>query len=128
MRFNPEFYDLEVDREFRRFFGWTGEQTWRNKIAKIEQSEQFSPADAYRGYLRQKNPLRVTIDHYFKLSRDGKTVVKHLADSEKQACAYLKLLNALAHKAPESLLNRLKGSVLDEDSVKGFLFELDLAI
>lgn len=118
MQFNPELFDREADRELRRFFGWTGEQTWRNKIAKIDKSPQFSDADAYRGYLRQKNPLMVTINHYFQITRDGKTVSKHLNDSDKQVCGYLKLLNALAHNATEPILNRLRGSVLDDDSVK----------
>jgi hypothetical protein len=31
MRFDPEIYDKKAEREFGRFFRWTGEQTWRKK-------------------------------------------------------------------------------------------------
>ena len=128
MRFNPEIHDKEAEREFRRFFRWTGEQTWRNKIDKLENAPRFSEADGYRQYLRQRNPLTVSIDHYFKLTREGKRIAKSLDDFDKRVCGYVKLLNCLAHGALPAVLNRLKGSILDDESVKGFLFELDLAI
>lgn len=128
MRFNPEIYDQEAEREFQRFFGWTGEQTWRNKIRKLESSPRLSEADVYRQYLRQRNPFTVTVGHYFNLTRDGKSVAKSLDDFDKRVCGYIKLLNGVAHSASSAMLNRLKGSILDDESVKGFLFELDIAV
>ena len=86
MRFDPEIYDKEAEREFRWFFRWTGEQTWRSKIGKLESSPRFSEADAYRQFLRQRNPLMVTIGHYFNLTRDGKTIAKSLDDFDKRVC------------------------------------------
>jgi len=41
MRFNPEILDRDAEREFRYFFRWTGEQTWRDKIDTIETSRVF---------------------------------------------------------------------------------------
>ena len=41
MRFDPDIYDKEAEREFRRFFRWTGEQTWRSKIAKVKARRVF---------------------------------------------------------------------------------------
>src|SRR6266850_1582996 len=128
MRFDPEIYDKEAEREFRWFFRWTREQTWHKKIGKLESSQCFSEADAYRQYLRQRNPLMVTIDHYFNLTRDGKTIAKYLDDFDKRICGYIKLLNRIARDASAAVLKRLIGSVIDDESVKGFLFELDLAI
>jgi hypothetical protein len=128
MRFDPELYDKETEREFQRFFRWTSEQTWRQKIGKLERSPRFSEADAYRQYLRQRNPLTVTIEHYFNLIRSGKTAAKHFDNFDKRVCGYIKLVNYIAHGASPAVLNRVKGSVLDDESVKGFLFELDIAI
>ena len=128
MRFDPDIYDKEAEREFRRFFRWTGEQTWRSKIAKVNSAPRFSDADAYRQYLRQRNPLMVTINRYFDLARDGKTIAKYLDDFDKRVCGYVKLLNWISRDVSSSILNRLIGSVIDDESVKGFLFELDLAI
>jgi len=96
MRFDPEIYDKEAEREFRWFFRWTGEQTWRKKIEKLESSPRFSDADAYRQYLRQRNPLMVAIDHYFNLTQGGKTIAKNLDDFDKRICGYLKLLNCIS--------------------------------
>jgi hypothetical protein len=98
------------------------------KIDKLESSPRFSEADAYRQHLRQRNPLTVTIDHYFKLLRDGRRITKNLDDFDKRVCGYIKLLNCMAHDASSAVLNRLKGSVFDDEAIKGFLFELDLAI
>jgi len=128
MRFDPEIYDKEAERAFRWFFRWTGEQTWHAKIEKHDKSPHFSEADAYRQYLRQRNPLMVSIDHYFQLKRNGKSIAKNLDDFDKRVCGYIKLLNCIARGASSGVLNRLKGSVIDDESVKGFLFELDLAI
>lgn len=128
MRFDPEIYDKDAERELRWFFRWTNEQIWRNKIEKLESSPHFSDADLYQQYLRQKNPLMVTVDHYFNLTRDGKSIAKNLNDFDKRVCGYIKLLNCISRGASPSVLNRLKGSILDDESVKAFLFELDLAI
>src|SRR5262249_49436475 len=110
MRFNPEIFDKEAEREFRRFFRWTGEQTWRKKIDKVEKSPCFSDADVFRQYLRQRNPFVETIGHYFDLTRNGKTIAKNLNDIDKRVCGYIKLLNCVAHSALPPALNRLKGS------------------
>src|SRR5262245_44909654 len=125
MRFDADIYDNEVEREFGRFFEWTEEQTWRTKISKIEQSPGYSEADAYRQYLRHRNPLLVCVEQYFNLSRQGKTVAKHLDDEGKKICGYIKLLNRIAYQEGKDAPNRLKGSILDDESVKGFLFEID---
>jgi hypothetical protein len=41
MRFDPEICDKEAEREFRWFFRWTGEQTWRSKIGKAKAFRVF---------------------------------------------------------------------------------------
>jgi hypothetical protein len=69
----------------------------------------------------------VCIEHYFRLSRQGKQVWKHLDAESFKICGYIRLLNRIANESPSSV-NRLKGSSFDDESVKGFLFELDIAI
>lgn len=128
MRFNPEMHDTEVGREFKRFFDWTGRERWRKKVLKYEQLPSLSVADVYRDYLRQRNPLAVCVAHYLNLSKQGKTIWKHLDAESLQMCAYIKLLNRIAQKASKNFLNRLRGNIFDDESIKGFLFELQIAI
>lgn len=66
--------------------------------------------------------------HYLELSRQGKTIRKHLDADSLQMYDYIKLLNRIAHKASDKILKRLRGSIFDDESIKGFLFELQIAI
>ncbi|MEX0804787.1 MAG: hypothetical protein WD688_15935 [Candidatus Binatia bacterium] len=128
MRFNPDVYDAEVEREFKRFFKWTGEEVWRKKTAKLKQLPRLSYVDAYREYLHNRNPLTVCIEQYFDLSQQGKLVARHLNNEIKKACGYIKLLNCIAHELSDGGLKRLRGNIADDESIKGFLFEIDIAI
>lgn len=128
MRFTPDIYDFEVEREFRRFFDWTGETVWKQKLDKLAKSPQYSAAASYREYLTAKNPLTTCVAKYFALGRKGLSIARHLDARTKKLCGYLKLLNRIAHVGREEIVKRLKGSIFDDDSVCAFLFELDLAI
>jgi hypothetical protein len=126
MRFDPYLLDRDTELEFKRFFKWTGEEVWRKKISKLEQLPRVSPS--HRGYLRQRNPLVVCVERYFNLTKEGRTVWKHLDPASLKICGYIKLLNRMAQDASANFLHRLKGSIFDDDGIKGFLYELDLAI
>ena len=43
-QFHP-YLDKEAEREFKRFFKWTGEEVWRKKILNFEQAPRLSKAD-----------------------------------------------------------------------------------
>lgn len=126
MRFDPYLLDKDAELEFRRLFKWTGEEVWHKKIVKLEQLSRGWPS--YRDYLRQRNPLVVCLERYFNLRKEGRTVWKHLDAASLKLCGYIKLLNRMAHDYSPRILNRLRGSILDDDGIKGFLYELDIAI
>lgn len=114
-------------REFRRFLGWTGEQTWKNKIDKLKKLPRLSEPNLYARYLATKNPLTSAINEFFLLERAGKSVAKHASDALLKAAGHTYVLNRIAYHGGGRLKGALKGSILDDDTVRSFLFEIDVA-
>jgi hypothetical protein len=53
---------------------------------------------------------------------------RHAAPELRKACGYLKVINALFHQGRSSLIRKLKSLLFDDETVRAFLFELDIAI
>jgi hypothetical protein len=61
------------------------------------------------------------------LEQSGKSVTKHATDTLMKAAGYMYVLNRIAHQGSEKLRHALKGPVLDDDTARSLLFEVDVA-
>lgn len=130
MKLVPEIVDKDAHKEFRRFLETTGQKKWEQKIAKINSLPFFqSPSpNAYLNYLASRNPLTRHIETYLTLERDGKLLRKHATPELMKACGYLKVINAVFHQSEPAVITKLKSILFDDDTLRAFLFELDIAI
>jgi hypothetical protein len=130
MRLIAEIFDKQVDKELRRFLSATGEKNWARKIQKFSLLPKFpepSP-NIYLNYLANRNPLVPVIDNYFQLQKNGQSIWRHLTPDFMQMCGYVKVINALLHHATPTAARKIKSIILDDETIRSFLFELQLAI
>ena len=128
MRLTPELSDRDVGKTYRRFLKWTRQNTWIDKIDKRRKMQKLSGLDLYGQYWAQKNPLLVAIEKYLSLESSAQSVRKHVDPEMAEAAGYLMVINEIAHKGDDSVRRRLMGFLLDDNAVKAFLFEVQLAI
>jgi hypothetical protein len=130
MKLIAEIVDKDAHREFRRFLEATGRSNWERKLAKINSLPTFrSPSpNAYLSYLTSRNPLVEAIQTYFFLEREGKSLHKNATPDLMKACGYLKVINAILHEGNAAAVRPVQSQVLDDETVRSFLFELDIAI
>ncbi len=119
--------DSVVTKEFHRFLSWTGERRWAKKIEKLAKLPQLSEQNLYVRYLARKNPLTSAINEFFLLDRSGKSVARHASDALMKAAGYVYVLNRIIHQGSGRLESASRGSLLDDDTVRSFLFEIDIA-
>ena len=117
----------EIPREFHRFLSWTGESAWRDKIEKFAKLSRLSDQNVYANYLAAKNPFTSAFKEFFALERSGRKVAKHAGDTLLKAAGHIIVANRVFHEGTDRLRNELKGAILDDDTVKSVLFELDIA-
>lgn len=119
--------DTVIAKELHRFLSWTGEKTWKNKIDKVKKLPRLSEQNLYVGYLAAKNPFTSAVNEIFLLNCSGKSVRKHASDALLQAAGYAYVLNRIVHRGSDRLTSGLRGSLLDDDTVRSILFEIDIA-
>jgi hypothetical protein len=129
MKLVPEIIDRDAHREFRRFLDNFGRKNWERKIAKIHALPAFrSPSpNTYRNYLANRNPLTRDIEVYLNIDREGKLLQKHLTLELMKTCGHLKIINALFHQCETSVSDKIKSILLDDETVRSFLFELEIS-
>ena len=130
MKLLPEILDKDAHKEFRRFLRTTGQTNWEKKITKINSLPFFqSPSpNAYLNHLANRNPLIRHIETYLRLEKDGKVLRNHATPDLMKACGYLKVINALFHQNETAVRPKLNSILFDDETLRAFLFELDIAI
>jgi hypothetical protein len=129
MKLIPELTDLEAHREFRRFFSNIPRRFWKQKLAKIRSLPRFAPpsANAYIAYLAHMNPLTEAIGMFLKIESRGEVVRNYLTPKLMKACGHLKIINAMFNEATPTTAKKIRSILLDDETVKSFLFEIDVA-
>ena len=129
MKLDADLIDKEAHKEFRRFLKSTGQETWERKIAKIHSLPMFRPPspNAYRTYLANRNPLTRDIAAFLEIDREGKLLRKHATEQIMKTCGYLKVVNACFSQMGAAVFSRIKSILLDDETARSFLFELDIA-
>ena len=129
MKLIAEIVDKHAHREFRRFLEATGTENWERKIAKLRSLRRRSPGpNVYSRYLASRNPLVEAIARYLSLEKDGKSLRKNATPALMKASGYLKVINAVVHEGGTTAVQKVRSLVLDDETVRSFLFELDIAI
>jgi len=130
MKLLPEIIDKDAHREFRRFLETTGKNNWERRIARINALPLLrSPSpNFYVNYLATRNPLVRPIETFLSLEREGNLLRKHATQDLMKACGYLKVVNAIFHQNDALIGQKLQSILFDDDTLRAFLFELDLAV
>lgn len=130
MKLVAEIIDKDAHREFRRFLEATGTDNWERKIGKLNSLPKFrSPSpNVYSAYLASRNPLVGAIERYLSLEKDGKSLRKNATPTLMKVSGYLKVINAVVHKGRTAAVQKVRSLVVDDETVRSFLFELDIAI
>ena len=129
MKLDAALIDKDAHKEFRRFLKNTGQAAWEKKIAKINMLPALpdpSP-NSYRRYLANRNPLTNDIAAFLKIDREGKLFRKHATEQLMKTAWYLKIANALFSQMPAQMSEKIRSILLDDETVRSFLFELDIA-
>ena len=127
MQLLPELIDKNMGKEFRNLLKLTGEGDWKRKLHKLEMLPRNSDIDLYGQYLRNKNPLLSGIEQYMSLEKSGKSIWKHKSESITRAATYAYFINRISNQGNKDLKSKIKGRLLDDDSVRALLFELDIS-
>ena len=65
---------------------------------------------------------------FLSLEKEGKLLRNHGTPELMKACGYLKVINAMFQEVQAAFIPKLKSILFDDDTVRAFLFELDIAI
>lgn len=126
MKLRLELSEKTIGKEFRQFLKLIGEENWVSKIRRFNTRRKLSELDIVGNYLAAKNPLLGAIIQYLELERRGQVVWRHRTPEILRAAGYVFVLNRLCRE-PKIGVRRIKGLLLDDDKVKPFLFEIDIA-
>lgn len=126
MKLKLEVSEKNISREFRQFLELTEETNWAAKIKKFNARPKLSELDIVGQYLAAKNPLLRAIIQYLELEKRGQVIWRHRTPEILRAAGYVFILNRLCRE-PNIGLKRIKGLLLDDDKIKPFLFEIDIA-
>lgn len=119
--------DKLMEREFRRFIAILGENTWKNKISKLEAQLNSSKTTFYSEFLISRNPVLVALKEYFDLIKQGKSIRKHKSDSLFKLLSIAHTTNKLMMEISDEGKNIIRGN-LRSDNTRPFLFELQIII
>ncbi|MCH7494605.1 MAG: hypothetical protein IH825_00730, partial [Candidatus Marinimicrobia bacterium] len=119
--------DKNMEREIRRFVAILGENTWKNKIAKLDAQLVSGKTKFYSEYLLSRNPLLVALKEYFKLIKQGKTIWKHKTNLLFNLFSIAHTTNKLMMGVSDAGKNVIRGN-LRSDNIRPFLFELQIII
>src|SRR5215510_4333563 len=130
MKLIAEIIDKDAHREFRRFLEATGRDNWERKMAKLKSLPKFRPPspNVYAAYLASRNPLLEAVARYLSLEKDGKSLRKNVTPTLMKVSGYLKVINAVLHQGGPAVVQKIQSLVLDDETVRSFLFELDIAV
>ncbi len=129
MKISAELFEKEAHKEIQRFLKYVGQTTWEKKIEKIRSLPFFPPPspNLYRNYLASRNPLVTDIATVLKMEREGKSFRRHATAQLMKTCWYVKVINNLFHQCEPAVFKKIKSIVTDDDTIRSFLFELDIA-
>jgi hypothetical protein len=126
MKLKLQLSEKTIGREFRQFLKLTGEDNWVSKIRRFNARPKLSKLDIVGEYLAAKNPLLGAVIQYLELEKRGQVVWRHRTPEILRGAGYVFILNRLSRE-PNIKFNRIKGLLLDNDKIKPFLFEIDIA-
>jgi len=116
----------QLEREVKRFLNITGEDIWKNKIAKLDEHLRSKNAIFYAEYLKSRNPFLEPLKEFFDLYDSGKSIWKNATNELKKASNRMISINRIFQSVNSRAKKKIKSALL-VDSINPFLFEIQIA-
>lgn len=116
--------DRKMEGEIERFLDFTEHDYWRKLIEKIDKVDGRFYKELY---LLKRNPFVRPLKQYFQLIEKGKSIWKHTSEDLINITRHVFIINRAAHNLNANGKNYIKGRLHDEEGIRPFLFELQIA-
>lgn len=115
-----------LEREVKRFLKITGEDIWKEKIAKLDEHLRNKNTIFYSDYLKSRNPFLESLKEFFNLYNSGKSIWRNASNELKKTANRIISINRIFHSVNTIAKRKIKSNLL-ADSINPFLFEIQIA-
>ena len=119
--------DKEVPNLIRRLRKFFGSNEIDKYLLKYERALRTAGPIYSEYYLKTRHPWWKALIAYKKLEKSGKAIFKNVTSEILNLAADAKMISILRHEMPESVILKYKHNLLEDESAKSYLFELDIA-
>ncbi|BBO73859.1 hypothetical protein DSCW_12760 [Desulfosarcina widdelii] len=120
-------YDKEARKYILSLINFFGSFEIEKRLNKYKKSLNYAGPIYKRYYLKHRHPWWNSLISFYELESKGKSIKKNLDLGLKVLAADGKKISILQKMMPDSVRNKFKKDLLDDNRASDFLFELDMA-
>jgi hypothetical protein len=122
-----DIHDYEVRGLINKLLRFIGRKEIDKCLQKYRSSLQSSGDIFRKYYLERRHPWWSALEKYFELERSGKSIKRHLTTDIKNLGADAKKISILYKTMPESVRQKYRRNLTDENRAYDHLFEIQTA-
>lgn len=120
-------HDYEVVKLVDRLVSFLGPTNVERCLERYHASLKSSGPVFRDYYLKHRHPWWNALAHFFQLQKIGKSIRRNLTEDLKNLAGDAKKVTTLQKIMPDSVRQKYKSDLVDDNRAKDYLFELDTA-
>lgn len=122
-----DIYTNKVGNLIAKLITFLGEPKVGRCLKRYKHSLEISDTVFRDYYLKNRHPWFNAISQYYELTDQAKSIHRHLTPELKALATDAKKVITLQNQMPDSVKSKYKRDLLDLDSARNYLFELQIA-
>ncbi|MHC4479003.1 MAG: hypothetical protein ACYTEL_25535 [Planctomycetota bacterium] len=122
-----DIYDYKAGSLINKLVGFLGEDNVKRCLRRQEEAMKSAGPIFKEYYLKQRHPWLSGLGQYYELTNKAKSIHRHLTPELKAVVSDAKKVVTLQSHMPDSVKNKYKRDLLDRDSARNYLFEIEVA-
>jgi len=122
-----DIYTNKAGSLIAKLVGFLGESNVRECLKRYEHAMKSSGVIFREYYLKDRHPWLNALRQYYELTSHAKCVHRHPTPELRILAGDAKKVTALQNQMPDSVRNKYKKDLLDQDRARSYLFEIQIA-
>jgi hypothetical protein len=122
-----DIYPHKAGSLINKLVGFLGEDNVRRCLRRHEEAMRCARPILTEYYLKQRHPWLSGLEQYYELTNKAKSIHRHLTPELRALGSDAKKVVMLQKHMPDSVKNKYKKDLLDMDSARNYLFEIQVA-
>ncbi len=123
----PQIHQSEARSLIKRLMSFLGEYNVQKAVERYERSMLKSGPLIREYYLKDRHPWFRAFTQYYDLIRKGKSINRNLTPELQKLAIDGKKVITVQEQMPRSVKKKFKRDLLDIDSARNYLFEIEIA-